>query len=373
MRILLFGNPSTLHSNLAQGLTERGHEVHCISGRTGWRQFPVYDVCLDRRMDINGKVALLDYLRRLLPVFRKCKGFDIVQLNNPMFLHLRGTHLKPFYNYLRRHNRRIVLGAFGDDNHIVEQMLRSDSLRYSDQKIGTAVRQDHAAREQREQWIGDSHHEVGISRHISHDCDAIVACLYEYWACYNNVYPEKLSFIPLPIIMEDTPQDFSVGDKVRLFIGIQKERSDVKGTDIMLRAAQDIVHDYPSLAELRVVENVPYTEYKRIMEGSDAILDQLYSYTPSMNSLLAMSKGIIDIGGGEPESYDIIGENSLRPIINVLPTYESVYAQLKHLIHHRDRIPELKRQSVEYVRRHHDYRKVAEQYERLYEALLAGK
>ena len=92
-----------------------------------------------------------------------------------------------------------------------------------------------------------------------------------------------------------------------------------------------------------------------------------------MNSLLAMSKGIIDIGGGEPESYDIIGENSLRPIINVLPTYESVYSQLKHLIHHRDRIPELKRQSVEYVRRHHDYRKVAEQYERLYEALLAGK
>lgn len=170
--------------------------------------------------------------------------------------------------------------------------------------------------------------------------------------------------------MENTPTEFSVGKKVKLFIGIQKERSEVKGTDIMLRAAQDIVRDFPHLAELRIVESVPYDEYKQIMEGSDAILDQLYSYTPSMNSLLAMSKGIIDIGGGEPESYKIINEHELRPIINVLPSYESVYAQLKNLIHHRERIPELKRQSVEYVRRHHDYRKVARQYESLYKSLL---
>lgn len=370
MKILLFGNPSTLHSNLATGLAEQGHEVRCISNRTAWHRFPAYDICLERRTDINGKLALIDYLRHLLPIFRRCKGYDIVQLSNPMFLELRGTHLRPFYNFIRRHNRHIILGSFGDDPHIVEQMLHSDALRYSDQRIGNKLRHDSAATLQREQWIEDSRHEVGICRHIAKDCDHIVACLYEYWACYRNVYPEKLSFIPLPIIMENTPTEFSVGKKVKLFIGIQKERSEVKGTDIMLRAAQDIVRDFPHLAELRIVENVPYDEYKQIMEGSDAILDQLYSYTPSMNSLLAMSKGIIDIGGGEPESYKIINEHELRPIINVLPSYESVYAQLKNLIHHRERIPELKRRSVEYVQRHHDHRKVARQYESLYNSLL---
>ena len=81
-----------------------------------------------------------------------------------------------------------------------------------------------------------------------------------------------------------------------------------------------------------------------------------------MNPLLAMSKGIICIGGGEPENYEILGEKELRPIINVEPTYESVYQELEKLLLHPERIPELKRQSVAYVERHHDYQKVARQY-----------
>ena len=105
------------------------------------------------------------------------------------------------------------------------------------------------------------------------------------------------------------------------------------------------------------------------MDGSDAILDQLYSYTPSMNSLLAMSKGIIVIGGGEPENYDILGEKELRPIINVQPDEQSVYNELEQLILHPERISELKKQSVEYIRRHHDYIKVAEQYVKFYQEL----
>ena len=88
-----------------------------------------------------------------------------------------------------------------------------------------------------------------------------------------------------------------------------------------------------------------------------------------MNSLLAMSKGIIVIGGGEPENYEILGETELRPIINVQPNYQSVYDELEQLILHPERISDLKKQSVEYVRRHHDYLKVAEQYQKFYQEL----
>jgi hypothetical protein len=102
------------------------------------------------------------------------------------------------------------------------------------------------------------------------------------------------------------------------------------------------------------------------MDGCDAILDQLYSYTPSMNSLLAMSKGIICIGGGEPENYEILNEEDLKPIINVEPNFDSVYTQLENLILHPEIIPELKRQSKEYIRLHHDYIQVAKQYEEFY-------
>ena len=157
-----------------------------------------------------------------------------------------------------------------------------------------------------------------------------------------------------------------MGLTTKIFIGLSRGRSAYKGTDIMLRAAEDVLQAHPDKMQLIKVEGVPFAEYQRLMDGSDAILDQLYSYTPSMNPLLAMSKGIICIGGGEPESYDILGETELRPIINVEPTYDSVRNALEDLILHPERIPDLKRQSIDYVRRHHDHLKVARQYETLY-------
>ena len=122
----------------------------------------------------------------------------------------------------------------------------------------------------------------------------------------------------------------------------------------MLRAAEDVLRAHPDKMKLIKAEGIPFNEYQKLMDGSDAILDQLYSY------------GIICIGGGEPENYEILGENELRPIVNVQPTYESVRDELEQFVLHPERIPELKRQSIEYVRRHHDYIKVARQYERIY-------
>ena len=109
------------------------------------------------------------------------------------------------------------------------------------------------------------------------------------------------------------------------------------------------------------------------MLGSDAIMDQLYSYTPSMNPLEAMAHGIICIGGGEPENYEIINETTLRPIINVLPTYESCFAELTRLVNNLSLIPQLRRDSYAYVSKHHDYIKVARQYEEFYRGLLREK
>ena len=348
-----------------------GHEVRLISERYGWRSFPVDDICLERRTDINGKLAFVDYLLKAIPILLQCKGYDIVQLNHPMFLSLRGRHMKPFYNYLRRNNGKIVMCSVGEDYHILDQILNKNILRYSEQRVGNEIMHNDNVQFLRNIYLEGK--TANYCKYVAKDCDAIVAVLYEYWVCYNNVYPQKLHFFPLPVVMEDNDtQEFSVGDKVRLFIGLQRDRMNIKGTDIMLKAAQDIVRDYPDKAILQAVENVPYAEYEQMLASADVLLDQLYSYTPAMNALLAMSKGIVAVTGGEPENYDIIGEQELRPIINVQPTYESVYHELKELVLHKENVPELKRQSVEYVRRHHDYRKVAKQYEDFYKTLQAN-
>ena len=67
----------------------------------------------------------------------------------------------------------------------------------------------------------------------------------------------------------------------------------------------------PKKAEMIKVESVPFEKYQNLMNSSDLLLDQLYSYTPAMNALLAMAKGIIVVGGGEEENYEILGEKRI--------------------------------------------------------------
>ena len=89
-----------------------------------------------------------------------------------------------------------------------------------------------------------------------------------------------------------------------------------------------------------------------------------------MNALQAMSQGLIVVGGGEEENYEILGEHELRPIINVLPNEDDCYQKMKALAEHPEQIPQLKHDSIQYVRRHHDYIKVAKKYLKVYESLL---
>lgn len=365
MKILLLGEYSNVHWTLAEGLRTLGHEVTIASNGDFWKNYP-RDIDLERKPTKIGGIRLLLRLIRLIPKF---KNYDIVQLINPMFVELKAERIRPFYNFLRRNNRRIVLGAFGMDYYWVSTCIREKPLKYSDFNIGDELRTDKNALKERADWLGTA--KERLNRHIADDCDGIVTGLYEYDVCYRPHFPEKTEFVPYPIVLNtQTEVAEEKGQKIRLFIGINRDRSVYKGTDIMLRAAQEIARKYPEKIELKIAESVPFAEYQHLMDESDAILDQLYAYTPAMNALLAMSKGIICVGGGEPENYEIIGETELRPIVNVGPTYESVFHELEQLVLHPERIPELQRQSVEYIRRHHDHLKVARQYEKFYEKLL---
>ncbi len=369
MKILLIGEYSNVHNTLAAGLRALGHDVTVASDGDSWKNYP-------RDIDLSRNSGSMSFLWRLLQALPRMRGYDVVQLINPLFLELKAERIMPVYRYLRRHNGKVVMGAFGMDYYWVSVNTDLRPLRYSDFNFYDNPRTDLEAQRFRDEWIGTSKQHLNLE--IALDCDGIPAGLYEYWATYNEVHTvcpdgrricDKMQFIPYPIVMPEIYHTSFYGGPLKLFAGISKGRSAYKGTDIMLSAAKALKEKYPDKLELRIASGVPFDEYRRMMDGSDAILDQLYSYTPSMNALLAMSKGIIVVGGGEPENYEILGEEELRPIINVQPDYQSVYDELEKLILNPDRISELKRESVEYVRRHHDYIKVARRYLEFYSGL----
>ena len=359
MKILLIGEYSNVHWTLAEGLRALGHQVTVLSNGDFWKNYP-RDLNLVRDYKLFGGLRYALHLMTFLPSLRK---YDVVQLINPMFLELKAEHILPIYKYLRKHNKKIFLGAFGMDYYWVHENIYRKPLRYSDFNIGNKLRTNDDALKERKDWI-DTPKEK-LNKYIANDCDGIIAGLYEYWACYQPLFPGKTAFIPYPI-KNGKKLSLSNNDKLRIFIGINKERSEYKGTDIMLKAAQEIVAKYPANAELKIAESLPFAKYQKMMSDSDVILDQLYSYTPAMNALEAMNQGIIVIGGGEPENYKILHEKELKPIINVEPNYDSVYHKLEELILHKENINTLKEQSIAYIQKHHDYIKVAKQYEKLY-------
>lgn len=367
MKILLLGEYSNVHATLALGLKKLGHEVTVVSNGDFWKNYP-RDIDVSRKKGKRGGICLLFKIFSFLPRFR---GYDVVQLINPMFFELKAGWMFHFYRYLRTHNRCVVLGAYGMDWYWVHTCMNEKPLRYSDFNMGDNLRDNPEAIKERRDWLGTT--KERLNRYIAESCDGIVAGLYEYWVCYHPKFPQKTQFIPFPIVPVEHPEPREYDGKIHLFIGINRERNAYKGTDIMLRAAQDVVAKHSDRLCLTKVESVPFSQYQELMEGSDVILDQLYSYTPSMNPLQAMAKGIVCMGGGEEENYQILGEEELRPIINVEPTYESVYTELEKLALYPQRLSLLKQQSIAYIQRHHDYIKVAAKYEIFYGLLLSRK
>ncbi len=367
MRILLLGEYSNVHTTLAEGLRVLGHEVVLASNGDYWKCYP-RDVDLARPTGRLGGVKLLWRVLRLLPSWR---NYDVVQLINPIFLDLKAEWCERIYKYLKKHNKKIILGAFGMDYYWVSECITRKPLKYSDFNIGERLREDTDALIAKEDWLGTR--KERLNKLIARECDAIVTGLYEYDVCYRPLFPEKTEHIPYPIknIECDPTQPSQNADcekgPIKVFIGISRGRSEYKGTDIMLRAAERVAEENPQAMQLIKTEGVPFEEYTKLLASADVLLDQLYSYTPAMNALEAMARGTVVVGGGEEEHYELIGEEELRPIVNIQPTEESVYQQLTTLVQDGEWVKRLQAESVKYIAKHHEYKRVAAQYVKLYE------
>lgn len=372
MKILFAGDASNMHNCLAQELRRMGHEATVASDGSRW---------MDTHRDINlvrrpGKLGALKYLmdiKRALPLM---KDYDIVEIASPIFLRLKPHRVARVFDYLKANNRRIVLSALATDMVYYDACHDGHTYRYSDYMLGDEpspyVGSSEYIAQQQDNWKQPFMREH--SDHILAGIDGVVACLYEYYAAYKPLLGGRVAYAGLPIdtqSLEFRPLN-EPPQKVRLFIGIQRDRHVIKGTDRLL-AAMKRVHDrYPAITELEVVENLPYSEYTRRMRESHVIVDQLYSYTPATNALIGMAQGLVAVSGAEPEFYDFIGEQANRPIINVSPLEEGdIDHKLSWLVENRDQLPQMSRASRAFVEKHNAASVVAQRYLDFWSTLLA--
>ena len=361
MKILFIGDASNFHNTLAHALKDMGHTCMVISHGSKW---------LNTDRDINltrttGKIGAIKYLVNILRLLPKMKNYDIVHVVNPHFLELRPHRIRPIFNYLKRNNKHIFLSALGIDYQYVKACYDGKTFRYSDYLIGektSPYMESHESIGQKDWLLPEV---ADYYEYFTNHIDGAIACLYEYYVSYKDKIPHKLGYAGIPIDTRSLKPNFieNEPEKVRFFIGIQKDRNILKGTDRLLDALKRICEQYPDRCEMLVAENVPYKEYVKMMQSSHVILDQLYSYTPATNALIAMAQGLVAVSGAEPEFYDFIEETENRPIINVSPLIENdIYNKLEWIIQNKHELPRLSRMSREFVVKHNDSHIVAQRH-----------
>ncbi|MBU9899022.1 hypothetical protein KTQ94_10010 [Prevotella stercorea] len=378
MKILLIGEASFLHNTLKKGLVERGHRVLTMSDGNGWHDAP-RDIDL-RRDGRWGKLGGLRVVWQLLRHLPQLCGNDVVQIHNYQFVPLMYRWNTLLLRFLKLTNRRVVKGCFGDDPQIFRRQAQGVPA-YSDTYWSGQLQNADQHRDRIAEVV--EHGAEASWRKTTSMADAIVACLYEYWLDYNEPpYAAKLHYIPLPMECEEMVR-WCDGEMVKcvgndapshpltILIGLQPKRDFMKGAMKIAAFVEEVARRHPGKVQIKYVEGVPYDEYMHLLAEADVLVDQLYSYTPSMNSLAAMARGTVVIGGGEEEYYEFIGEDTLRPIINVrpdVPDEENITA-IERALFTDGMLERMAQESIQFVHKYHDYRLVAKQYEQLYYSL----
>lgn len=354
MKILLLGDYSNYHACLGDALRSLGHEVTVASDGGGFMKTAA-SLPLHRPLPGPAGGALL-YARMLAD--RRLRGYDVVSLIAPSFVTLRPSHLRSVYKSLRRHNGKIFLGSVGTDKAIMDFLTADECpLRYNEYMVaGKPYKPNESVLHENALWqVGDI---AAWCEELYDSVDGITTALYEYHlAMQRRVSNDKLAYTGIPIDLQSIrplERKIAADGRVKLFLGIKSNRHIFKGTDRIERAATRLAKELPDKCELLTVRDVPYQEYIKTIRQADMVLDQLYSYTPATNALLAMAAGQATLSGGEPEYYDFIGEKELRPIINSFPDDEELYNVLRNCIEHPEIVVKAAGEGRRFVEKYND-------------------
>ena len=362
-RILLLGDYSNCHRALATGLRRLGCDVTVMSNGSMWQNCE-RDIDISRRPGKFGGLQL--YLKAKYQLHKHLRGYDIVSIHDPNFMSLRPRRLRPLFDRLVKENGAVFLNAMSTDRYYLDMCADpAGPLRYSEWFVGCEPSRHHLSNLDRwQQWhgkeISDYH------KYVYSKLDGAVAVLYEYYLGLGyGLPPEKIAYGGIPIdtsALEPVDLPARRRDKIRIFLGRDRNRKLMKGTDLLEIAARRVVERHPDKAELVIVENRPYDEFIDLLRSADIVLDQIYSYTPATTALLAMAYGLNVVTGGEPEYYDFIGETENRPIINAPLDIDALTGTIEDVILHPEEIAERGRRSREFVIKHNDCVTVARRY-----------
>ncbi len=379
LKILLVGDYSGVHSNLALALKELGHDVTVISGGDGYKNYPrdidvpelknktVPEKIFVMLSDFLGVKGILRYLLHYRELIASLKGFDVVQLMNPIALPAFGslvnTHI---INSLKKNNSKLYLCALGDDYFWVRDNLKR---KYPYSALSSLkITNFH-------KYLYSLRYVYGLFFKFNHFrtlelVEGVIPGLRDYEIVYSdNAKLKPLIKIPLPssIIEIAKTKLFEVESNHNrnstckgIFHGWQKGKDLRKGNIILDEAAKVASNNIKGGLAYKVITNLPYNEYLKALDDSDIFFDQVYSMDRGVNALIGMANGKVVFSGFESEKTS--SSNITFMGVNAVPSVSDVAKNIEFLIKNPNVVDEIKVAALKYIIDEHSPEVVAKAY-----------
>ena len=346
MKILLVGEFSGVHTNLAKGLRRRGHSVTVASDGDWFKGFSS-DLKIQRYG--NSKLFFFSNLLYFFWNFRKYVGYDIVQFVSP-FAFPRYFYLSGILHLFFRCNGPVVFYSCGTDpafNDVREKLTYhplESPIKYSKSVL------------EYYNWFLDR-------------CSVIVPATYSYGRAYES-HPKLVDPIKLPGWGRVDQIAVKRAPVIRILFGVT--RPGFKGAADIETALKRICETYPDRVRVTVVNQMAFSRYKSVVAQHDVLLDQTRSYFYGMNAILALEHGLIVMSGAESVAVDYFSLD-FCPVVNIRPNPEHVFEQLEKVINMSETtFSKLKRESYLYASMAHDPDAIAAEFDVLYSELNSG-
>lgn len=356
MKILFVGDYSGFHAHLAAELRRRGHQCTVVSDGSTFMDTE-RDITLHREPGFAGSVK---YLYRVCRVMERLRGYDMVQLINAHYLHLRPGRLSYFLNALKRNNGHVFLSHCSTDYYYAKAMLAGNVLEYSEYGFDgrptefTLHRSDTI-----DQWLLPVNKVWADT--VYEEVDGAVSALYEYHKVWEPIFGDRMDYIGIGVDTRELEyRPLPADGPLRVLVALKPDTVYNKGIYLLRKELQKVRERHPDKIELLEAKGMSLAEYLRMVDRCHVVADQIYSYTPATNALQSMALGKVVISGGEEDYYRFIGEEKLRPIINIDPRHDNFADYLEPLLLDRAALQRRSLEGRQLVEKHNDIRLVAD-------------
>ena len=349
MKILLLGEFSSFHQNLAEGLRALGHDAIVAGDGDGYKNIHV-DIKLDsKHQNFYGK---LERNLKKVKFLSRIEGYDVVQLINPFFVNHHIPFLQKIYEQISVRNNKFFMTVAGMDAYF---------WKYANKKLLYTPLNDFLRFDiKRNKYFMQSDKAWKFNQEILNYLDGIIPIIYEYQICYSGKTKKLMPLIPIPINTDKHKSlDFKHKDKLNIFHGLS--RYGHKGTRYVESAFKKIEKKFPNHIETTIIGGLGFNDYMRYLSRADIVIDQVNSYSMGMNALMSMAMGKIILGGNELES-NINKHNLDNPCINIRPDSNDIVQKVEELLDKRNSLESIANDGRQYIEKHHSHITIAQQY-----------